>query len=188
MLNYLDFEENSFPIKNKAHQSDPGTQTFTIIRDGTQIASGVSTESYNDTTVTAPNTYAYTVQGVSSIGTSLSSNTSSITIAGTPDQVTGVTTQDGVPIIIDWTTPNDNGSAITGYNLYRDGTLLSNLGVVLTYSDSAVIGGTTYSYQVSAVNSLGEGPLSAGVNGFAAIPPTAARRIRTFMVSFSIFL
>jgi len=177
LLNYLDFEENSFPIKNKAHQSDPGTQTFTIIRDGTQIASGVSTESYNDTTVTAPNTYAYTVQGVSSIGTSLSSNTSSITIAGTPDQVTGVTTQDGVPIIIDWTTPNDNGSAITGYNLYRDGTLLSNLGVVLTYSDSAVIGGTTYSYQVSAVNSLGEGPLSAGVNGFAAIPPTAAQNL-----------
>ena len=44
-----------------------------------------------------------------------------------------VATTDGVPIVIDWATPSsDGGSAITGYNLYRDGSLLSNLGVVLT--------------------------------------------------------
>lgn len=70
LLNYLDFEENSFPIKNKAHQSDPGTQTYTIKRDGTQIATGITTESYNDTTVTAPNTYQYEVLSVTSGGTS----------------------------------------------------------------------------------------------------------------------
>ena len=171
LINYLDFEENSFPIKNKAHQSDPGIQTFTIIRDGTQIASGVSTESYNDTTVTAPNTYAYTVQGVSSIGASLSSNISSITIAGTPDQVTGVTAQDGVPIILNWTAPNNNNSVITNYEIHRDGSLLTTVGNVLTYSDNSVVGGTSYTFQIGAVNSLGTGPLSAGVSALAGVPP-----------------
>ena len=178
VLTYLSFDETSFPMPNNADTSDPTTVTYNIIRDGTQIATGVSGSSYNDTTVSAPNTYVYKAQAITSFGTSVDSNTSSVSIIGVPSVPLSVATTDGVPIVIDWATPSsDGGSAITGYNLYRDGSLLSNLGVVLTYSDSAVVGGTTYSYQVSAVNSLGESPLSAGVNGFAAIPPTAAQNL-----------
>ena len=57
--------------------------------------------------------------------------------------------------------------AITHYRIYRDTTIpteedfLVELGVVLTYTDSAVVNGQTYYYKVSAVNSVEEGPLSS---------------------------
>ena len=65
-----------------------------------------------------------------------------------------------------WNAPTSNGgSQLTGFRLYRaEGkntpVLLADLGLVDSYTDSAVTPGTTYAYQVSAVNAVGEGPLS----------------------------
>ena len=65
-----------------------------------------------------------------------------------------------------WNAPASNGgSQLTGFRLYRaEGkntpVLLADLGLVDSYTDSAVTPGTTYAYQVSAVNAVGEGPLS----------------------------
>lgn len=65
-----------------------------------------------------------------------------------------------------WSTPRDDGgAAITDYNIYRvtkpEGeTLLTTVGNLLTYTDKNVINGQTYYYQVSAVNSAGEGARS----------------------------
>ncbi len=66
-----------------------------------------------------------------------------------------------------WTEPdNDGGSSITGYKIYRgtsagDETLLASTNDATTsYTDSSVTNGTEYFYKVSAVNSVGEGPLS----------------------------
>ncbi|HEU6447322.1 MAG TPA: cellulase family glycosylhydrolase, partial [Verrucomicrobiae bacterium] len=57
---------------------------------------------------------------------------------------------------------------VTGNNVYRSTTgsggpynLLANLAVTTSYSDTAVTGGKTYFYSVSAVNSSGESALSA---------------------------
>jgi len=64
-----------------------------------------------------------------------------------------------------WNAPANGGSPITNYKIYK-GTvsggesLLTTVGNVTTYDDSAVANGTTYYYKVSAVNSVGEGPLS----------------------------
>ncbi len=72
---------------------------------------------------------------------------------------------------VSWTAPADGGSPITGYNVYRattpggEGTTpVAQLGAVTSYQDSAVTSGTTYYYQVTAVNSVGEGARSAEVN------------------------
>jgi predicted phage tail protein len=67
---------------------------------------------------------------------------------------------------LNWSTPTDGGSPILGYNVYRSTssgieTLLTTVGVASTYTDSAVVNGTTYWYQVSAFNAAGEGPRSA---------------------------
>ncbi len=64
-----------------------------------------------------------------------------------------------------WTAPSDNFSPITGYNVYRGTTagtetLLKKLGNVTSYRDAGLKNGTTYFYRVSAVNGVGEGPLS----------------------------
>jgi PKD repeat protein len=104
--------------------------------------------------------------------------TSSVTvtaspIAGTPPGApTGLTASAGnAQASLSWTAPSSNGGvAITSYRVYRgtssgSETLLttggcSGLGVVLSCTDTGLTNGQKYYYKVSAVNSIGEGPLS----------------------------
>ena len=64
-----------------------------------------------------------------------------------------------------WQAPgSDGGSQITGYRLYR-GSDPADKGLLQTvsgtsFSDTTVTNGTTYYYEVSAVNAVGEGPHS----------------------------
>ena len=65
-----------------------------------------------------------------------------------------------------WIAPSDDGgSPITNYKIYRgttsgEGTLLALVGNVVTYTDNDVTNNQKYYYQVSAVNSVGEGEKS----------------------------
>jgi subtilisin family serine protease/fibronectin type 3 domain-containing protein len=69
-------------------------------------------------------------------------------------------------ITLGWNAPpSDGGSPLTGYQVWR-GTasgaesLLATVGVQQSYVDLAVAAGTTYWYQVAAVNDIGAGPRS----------------------------
>src|SRR5207245_1234464 len=70
--------------------------------------------------------------------------------------------------------PDDGGSAITSYRVYRGATAGSEtlLGQVTknAYDDNTVTGPTPY-YRVSAVNAVGEGPRSNEVQPANAPPP-----------------
>lgn len=46
------------------------------------------------------------------------------------------------------------------YNVYRDGAKIKDGSTVTTFSDTGLTPNKSYSYQVSSVNELGEGPLS----------------------------
>jgi hypothetical protein len=67
---------------------------------------------------------------------------------------------------------------ITGYNVYRGTssggeTLLVSLGNTTSYVDATTSSGTTYYYQITAVNSVGEGARSGELSATpAATPPT----------------
>src|SRR5437773_1103084 len=80
-------------------------------------------------------------------------------------------------VTLTWQAPaSDGGSPITNYKIYRGGapsteTLLTTVGNVLTYTDSAVTNGVTYYYQVSAVNSPGEGAKSNEASATPNAPP-----------------
>jgi CSLREA domain-containing protein len=86
------------------------------------------------------------------------------TAPGAPN-LTSATGADG-SVSLQWSAPgSDGGAPITNYNIYRgtasgNETLLTQVGSVTTYTDSAVTNGTTYYYKVSAVNSVGEGAAS----------------------------
>ena len=62
---------------------------------------------------------------------------------------------------IQWTTPSDGGSALTGYKLYRNGELVEpddpNNPWTQSSSDTYAVGSVM---QVRAVNAVGDGPLS----------------------------
>jgi fibronectin type 3 domain-containing protein len=71
-------------------------------------------------------------------------------------------------VVLTWTAPSSNGGAsITNYKIYRgtssggeSSTPIATVGNVLTYTDTTVTNGQTYYYEVSAVNSVGEGAKS----------------------------
>jgi len=49
------------------------------------------------------------------------------------------------------------------YNVYRDGEQVANGLTETTYVDTGLTPGTSYEYQVSAVNNVGESPLSDAI-------------------------
>jgi chitodextrinase len=76
-----------------------------------------------------------------------------------------------------WTGPSDNGgSPVTGYRIYRGTTrgaetLLTSTGAGVTgYTDGSTSYGTTYYYEVSALNGPGESPRSNEL-GATPVPP-----------------
>src|SRR4029079_11703218 len=97
----------------------------------------------------------------------------------TPPGAPSLTSASGADgsVSLQWSAPSsDGGATITNYNVYRGTasgaeTLLTQVGNVTSYTDSAVTNGTTYYYEVSAVNSVGEGALS---NERSATPATSS--------------
>jgi subtilase family serine protease len=82
-------------------------------------------------------------------------------------------------VALTWSPPSsDGGSAVTSYNVYR-GTasgaesLLATGVTSLGYTDAAVTNGTPYYYEVTALNSVGEGPASAEASATPGIAPGA---------------
>src|SRR5207253_3858999 len=94
-----------------------------------------------------------------------------------------------------WTAPADNGgSAITGYKVERstDGgatwsILVANTGsTATTYSDTGLARTTTYTYRVSAINSIGTSPPSNGASATSlAIAPSPPSVFAATVVSSS---
>ena len=72
-------------------------------------------------------------------------------------------------IDLTWSASEDN-VGVTGYRVYRSGVLLITLGDVITYQDTSVSAGTTYSYTVQALDGMG----NASGQSTAAIVSTPA--------------
>lgn len=115
-------------------------------------------------------------------------------VAGTPPPPVGAPKAPSLSVIagnaavnLSWTTPDNNGSPITGYKVYRGSTsggeaLIATLGVQNAYRDFPVNNSATYYYQVTALNAKGE---SARSNEAVAVPnatgvPSGAAIVFTF--------
>lgn len=73
-----------------------------------------------------------------------------------------------------WAPPAvEGGAPVSNYTVYRDGVLLVKLGTVTQHADTGLVNGQTYSYEVSASNSIGEGPKSAAFSAMPATQPGA---------------
>jgi hypothetical protein len=70
----------------------------------------------------------------------------------------------GKGIQLSWTRPSNGGGAINAYRIYRSSggalTFFTQVASSTSYKDTATTRGASYTYAVSAVNSVGEGPQS----------------------------
>src|SRR5438309_724727 len=139
---------------------------------------------YTDAAVTNGIPYYYQVTAVNSPGERAKSNEASATPSAPPPPpsppsapINLAATAGNAQVILTWQPPaSDGGSAITNYRVYRGATsggeaLLSTLGVVTSYTDTAVTNGLTYYYQVTATNGAGESPKSNEVSATPTAPP-----------------
>src|SRR5881409_1068949 len=158
---------------------------------------GISGTTYSDTGLAHTTTYTYRVSDINSVGTSPPSNTTSATtsVVSSPPSGLAAAAVSSSQINLSWTAPADNGgSAITGYKIERsmDGgsswsTLVANTGsTATTYSDTGLAHTTTYTYRVSAINSVGTSPPSNGASATAlAIAPSPPSALGATAVSSS---
>lgn len=130
---------------------------------------GPAAAAYTDTALSPGTTYYYEVTATNSVGEGMPSNETSVAVAATVPgaPVLSVSGRGTGRVALSWTTPSNGGSALTGYNIYR-GTaagseaLLASVGPTATvYTDTAVSRGTTYYYEVTATNSVGESTRSS---------------------------
>ncbi len=136
-------------------------------------------QQYVDIGLTNGMTYYYRISATNEVGEGAMSDEVSATPAAVltlPGPPTRLTASGGdCQITLSWAVPVDNGgSTITNYSIYRGAfsgaeAFLIEIGNVLTFTDTGLMNGQTYSYKVSARNALGEGPKS---DSASTIPKT----------------
>ncbi len=146
----------------------------------TPIATGITAQDYADTNVTIGTTYFYTVTAVNAnlqddpglpaeSAPSTEAFATPTSFPGAPTNVTATSAANtGIPqVVLGWTSP----LGATSFNIYRstlsggEGSVPLATGITGTsFTDTTVGFGTTYYYQVTAVNAAGEGPPSAEVH------------------------
>jgi fibronectin type 3 domain-containing protein len=106
-------------------------------------------------------TYHYAIATVNAAGEGPMSDDKSITIHSRPGVPTDLVAKAvGRTVVLSWTQPDDGGSPITSYWLYR-GTTSDNLTIIGTllvndtFTDKTVERGTTYFYSLMALNEIG---------------------------------
>jgi fibronectin type 3 domain-containing protein len=153
----------------------PGQSTFT------QIGGTLTATTYTDTNVIAGDTYVYRVEAMNGAGSSPFSTTASATVAiqqvtvppPTPTNL-HASVANGNSVILTW---NGSGSA-TGYDVLREDPGSSTFAPIATaltdptFTDSTVLAGMSYQYEVLARNSAGPSADSAPVT--ATLPGQGA--------------
>ena len=143
-----------------APASDDTITGYKLYRDTNYIKTVTGTS----TTDAPPNygqTYSYTVSAVSGVGEGSQSTSASATYGSPPNPPTGVSTSINSPnsnpfdITVSWSAPANVGSGtLSGFEIYRDASLVTTVGLVTSYTDT-VSGIGTYTYTVRAVSNHG---------------------------------
>jgi hypothetical protein len=151
---------------------------YVVYQNGSALTGQPTGLTVDITGLTNGMTYSFTVAAHNTAG----NGTQSGTVSSVPNTVaeapTGLATVPGnSQVILNWTAPtNHGGSQITGYKVYRS--ITQNSGYVLvasptgvTYTDTVLINGQTYWYEVSVVNGVGEGPKTVAVSSIPFTVP-----------------
>src|SRR6266576_1070333 len=150
------------------HSTIPGS-TFTCKLDAGKAGSCTSPKAY---TALAAGSHTFTVFATANGLNDLTPAPAPWTIDLTPPSIpTGVTASaSATSVTLSWSASTDN-IGVTGYRIYRGGSMLTALGAATTYADTTVMLGVTYTYTIDALDAAGNAsPQSSGV---AARPQAA---------------
>ncbi|NTW22944.1 hypothetical protein HGA34_05425 [Candidatus Falkowbacteria bacterium] len=132
---------------------------YKVFRNNSQIATTTAT-TYNSTGLAASTTYNYQISAFDAAGnTSAKSATSTATTTAADVQAPSVPSSLAATVIsssqinLSWATSTDN-VAVTGYNVYRNSTLIAST-TGSTYSSTGLAASSLYTYQVSAYDAAG---------------------------------
>ncbi|HOD36683.1 MAG TPA: SBBP repeat-containing protein [Syntrophales bacterium] len=134
-----------------------GRLTYQVYRDGSVLGTTTETD-YSDTEVTEGVTYCYQVSAVDAEGNESGKSSDVLVNTGDASAPTvpanlGATVLSSSQINLSWTASTDD-VAVSGYRIYRDGSLVGTATEV-SYSDTGLSAATTYSYRVSAYDAAG---------------------------------
>src|SRR5205823_3240448 len=150
---------------------------YRVYRAGTLLVTLGAVTAYQNTGLAASTSYSYTEIGRASCreGSAQSASASATTQAAldttapsVPGGLAAVATSSS-QINLSWSASTDN-VAVTGYRVYRAGTLLVTLGAVTAYQNTGLAASTSYSYTVQAIDSA----LNASSHSTSPSPPTPA--------------
>jgi fibronectin type 3 domain-containing protein len=139
---------------------------------------------YNDSAVGYGILYRYVIKALNAQGEGQPSLEAKGIVADAPDAVSGLQAVKGNgSVTLTWTVPDDGGSAITSYNIYRGLTLgtevkIDTVPAKSTYVDSFPPKGQGAYYRVAAVNDVSEGAMSSAVFVSLLKKPTVVRDLR----------
>jgi hypothetical protein len=125
--------------------------------------------------------YTFTVTATNAVGTSTASSPSnSVTPAMVPDAPTALSASAGnAEVGLSWTAPgSDGGSAITDYvieyKLSSDSSwtvFADGVGITTSVTVTGLTNNLSYDFRVSAVNSIGQGPINSTTTTLSTTPP-----------------
>jgi len=140
----------------------PGTIVYHLFRNGSLLWSG-SGIIYTDTNVANGFSYTYNVAAGNSVGWGENSSVVLAAPIGPPSEPTGLMAIAGDQYVnLTWSAPAYWGPGGVTYHLFRDGVEIWS-GTMPSHNDTSLVNGITYTYSVSASNSLGWGPNSTAV-------------------------
>lgn len=160
---------NGAVVTNYEYSTDGGT-TWAAANPA------VTTSPLTITGLTAGTSYAISIRAVNAVGPGVAASAGSVTpVAGAPSAPSGITIVPGnESLVVTVVAGAANGAAISDYEYSLDGgTTWTSAGTANgPFTITGLTGGTTYSVQVRAVNSVGPGPATTGT-GVPATTPVA---------------
>jgi len=145
-------------------------------------SSNATTTTYTVLGLTNGTGYTFEVRAVNVIGNGASSGTRTATPATTPAILNGFTASSGAEqVVLKWTTPSNGGSPIIKYQVsYGLSTgyitdwvdIPSSDATTTTYTLSGLTNGTNYTFEVRAVNAIGNGASSGTRTATPATTPS----------------
>ncbi|MCX5295802.1 glycoside hydrolase family 18 chitinase [Streptomyces sp. NBC_00193] len=152
-----------------AATDDKGIKNYDVYRNGTKIATVTGT-SYTDSGLTKGTTYGYTVTARDTIDqTGPSSGTLSVTTTGgtnptdNPPGAPGTPTASNVGetgLTLSWTAATDD-KGVKNYDVFRNGAKIATV-TGTSYNDSGLTKGTSYTYSVTARDTIDQTGPSSG--------------------------